>query len=642
MKLIKIPVVLLLVLASLVATEEPLKKNQLTAFPNTSQAPTMAKQIPDSSTNFSPPKLSHSLFETDPKKKLRKAEFMENIKWSLYKLTRGELEQIFDFSDQNHDDLIDQTEWDAFTTLYILPFEACDSNADYLLDAAEFKTCFNADPKSKLLQWRRKYRDQYYSYLMSVVSSRGNEQINFSDYLFIKKSLFGWQQCHSNAKYIAMSHFRCAMKVTVPQKYHLKINMEDMYKVGIKMANDRALIELDFVAYVRVLYFAYIFSIYGMPHDSPFLEQTQFIKSIREDRFPQNWEESEVNQFYDLINTNPLKKNNVMNFETFAFYFTLHRLFNKYSIEKPLQINDQELQNLLSDRLCPMGVAYAIDLAKTNLPESAYLESSLVLQKKRPNEGNFYFGFKETSSNLKSEKANTDTSKKGTQDASVTSASFFDKNNIDNEYQDVKPNADNRHVFFTLMSGTDKKFWSKEIYYRAFTLSNLFVSMCHDKRWIVSVPYFLDKLNSYYDIVSPPISQVMRKNFVRYKYLPREVSLDILAFLALENWEFKIDQVIKSSNDYINETLLKVILSDFGMINMPDTVIDTAKKGYDNLRRRQFFHEEALKSIIIVHSTAAETERNKESLKDYKLRINDDDSRKYPDLPRRFMSSPNV
>ena len=402
MKLVKTSLVIVLVLASLIVADEPIKteplqKNQLTAFPNTIQAPTMAKQIPES--NYVPPKLSHSLFETDPKKKLRKAEFMEAIKWSLYKLTRGELEQIFDFSDQNHDDLIDQQEWDAFTTLYVLPFEACDSNSNYLLDAAEFKICLNADPKSKLLSFRRRYMDSSHAFLMRVVSTRGNEEMNFSDYLFIKKSLFGWQQCHSNAKYIAMSHFKCAMKVTIPQKYHLKIQIEDLYKTGLKMANDRALIELDFVSYVRVLYFSYIFSIYSSPHDAPFLEQQQFIKSIREDRFPLNWEESEVNYMYDLINTNPLKKNLSMNFATFAFYFGIHRLFNQYSIEKPLQINDQELSKLLSDKLTPEGVAYSIDMSITNFKESQYLESSLVLQKKRPNEGNFYFGFKETNNN---------------------------------------------------------------------------------------------------------------------------------------------------------------------------------------------------------------------------------------------------
>lgn len=628
MKLVKIRTFVLLALVCYILADAPeapkLEKNQLKAFPNTYEAPTMASQIPDA--NYKPPKFSHSLFESDPKRKMRKPEFIETIKYTQYHISRGELEQIFNFADQNKDDLIDQKEWDAFSTLYLFPFEACDSNGNYLLEAAEFKKCFNADPKSKLLTFRRRYKDKEHNMMMQVVSTRGNDEINFSDYLFIRKSLFGWQQCHSNAKYIAVSHFKCALKLTIPQKYHLKISVEDMYHVGLSLANDKALIELDYISYLRVLYFAYIFSVYGAPHDSPYLEQQQFIKAIREDRFPQNWEESEINLLYDLINTNPFKKNFTMNFSTFAFYFNLHRLFNKYSIEKPLQLSDPELQKLLNDALAPVGVTLAIDLSKTMFSEADYQEASLVLQKKKPNEGNFYYGFKELSG----------------QDASVTTHSFHDKNNVNALFQDIKPNEQNRHVFFTSMTGTDKQYWTKEIYYRAFTLSNLFTSMCHDKRWLVSVPFFLDNLNNYYETVNPPIAQMFRSNYVVYKYLPREVSLDILSFLELENWTFKIDQHIKSSNDYINETLLKMILTEYGMVNMPDTVIDLSRMGYDNLRRRQYSPSSTQKNIFISHTTAAENQRNKQYIVDYKLKLNSDASRKFPQQPRRFMSSPNV
>jgi len=276
--------------------------------------------------------------------------------------------------------------------------------------------------------------------------------------------------------------------------------------------------------------------------------------------------------------------------------------------------------------LAPVGVTLAIDLAKTMFSEADYQEASLVLQKKKPNEGNFYYGFKELSG----------------QDASVTTHSFHDKNNVNALFQDIKPNEQNRHVFFTSMTGTDKQYWTKEIYYRAFTLSNLFTSMCHDKRWLVSVPFFLDNLNNYYETVNPPIAQMFRSNYVVYKYLPREVSLDILSFLELENWTFKIDQHIKSSNDYINETLLKMILTEYGMVNMPDTVIDLSRMGYDNLRRRQYSPSSTQKNIFISHTTAAENQRNKQYIVDYKLKLNSDASRKFPQQPRRFMSSPNV
>jgi hypothetical protein len=99
-----------------------LAKNQLSAFPNTYHPATSQESL--KSANFTAPLMSRSLFERDPKRKLRKPEFLEFFRYGLYELTRGETEQIFNFADSNHDDMIDSEEWNAFTTLYILPFRS--------------------------------------------------------------------------------------------------------------------------------------------------------------------------------------------------------------------------------------------------------------------------------------------------------------------------------------------------------------------------------------------------------------------------------------------------------------------------------------------------------------------------------------
>ena len=460
---------------------------------------------------------------------------------------------------------------------------------------------------------------------MDIVSTRGNEMINFSDYLFIKKSWFAWQQCHSNSKYIAVSHFRCAFKLAIPQKYHMKMSMDEIYKIGLNLANDRALIELDYISYLRVLYFSYVFAIYGSPNDAPFLDKPQFIKAIREDRFPLNWEEVEVDVLYELINTHPFEKNITMGFGSWAFYFNLHRLFNKYSIERPLQLNPEEYDKLLGDPLSPFGITMAIDVSKSDFKEPQYLEASLVLQRKRLNEGNFYYSFLQVG-----------------QDASVTSKSFHVESTKNAVYQDLAPNADIRKRFFMTMTGTDRKYWNKAIFYRAFTMGNLYAHMCHDKAWIINVPYIIDNMMVAYDVVVPPIAQKLRMNYVVYKTLLREVSFDFVSFMALENWNFKVDEHTKSTNASISETTLKMILNDYGMKEMPDTVIDLTKIGYDAMRRRQYNPKNTLKNIIVVHATAAEAVRNKRDQEEFGVKKNEDLSRRFPGLPRRFQSSGNV
>lgn len=617
MKLLKLSLILCLFILSSNVKQE---KNQATAYPNTHEAPTMSGQIPQS--NYKPPKFSLSVFETDPRRKIRLPEFLEIIKYSLYMMTRGEMEQIFLFIDQNHDDLIDHDEWDAFMTLYILPFEACNDKGDYILDQDQFKKCYDADPKTKLITFTRKNVEKRDNLIMSVVSTRGNDTINFSDYLFIRRTLFAWNKCQSTDRYISKSQFRCAFTIAVPPKYHLKISIDDIYNVGVKLANDRSLIELDYISYLRILYFSYVFSIYTAPHDTPFLEKQQFLKALKEDRYPLNWEESEIEYLYKLINTNPFQKNFTMNFESFAFFFNLHRLFNKYSIAKPLQINKDEIDKLLSDPLCPMGITLAIDMSRSKMKESDYIEASLVLQKKRLNEDNFYYRFK--------------------QDASVITTSYYDANNINALYQDTTPNKDNREIFFTTSIGVDKQSMTKYNYYRAFTLANLYTSMCKDKRWIISVPFILENMMTYFDTVNPPIGQYFRNNLVNYKILPKELSIDFLAFLQIEYWKEKIQKHNLSTNDFINETMLKIILSDYGMKDMPDTVIDLGKSGYDSLRRRIYSPIKVFNAIMVTHVSALEILRNKDNIKDYQLKLNDESSRKFNNFDRRFLSSPKV
>ena len=53
--------------------------------------------------------------------------------------------------------------------------------------------------------------------------------------------------------------------------------------------------------------------------------------------------------------------------------------------------------------------------------------------------------------------------------------------------------------------------------------------------------------------------------------------------------------IVQSSQQYVYESFAKMILMDFGMRDMPDTVLDLAKKGFDNLRRRTYDPEEMMK-----------------------------------------------
>lgn len=598
----------------------PRLNNQKEVYPNQFEAATNETNLEKA--NYTSPYMSHVLFEEDPKRKLRKTDFVNELRFQAYRLTKGEAEQIFSFVDADRDDLVDQNEWDTFSGLYIFPFEACDHNHDYLLDEAEFAYCFDKDPRSQFIVFRRKEYEKRHEKMLWTVTSRARPLINFHDYMFIRRALFAWKNCQSNAKFISKSAFKCAMRTAILQKAHFNVDLEQIYDTGVELANDFNIIQLDFINYLQSLYCVYLFSTFGQPIHMPYIEKTSWIKAIREDRLPHNYEESEVNYLYELINTNPLIPVTQMNYQSFAFFWNAHRLFNKYSQERPLLLTKNELVSLVQDQWFPQKIAYSLDNARTNFTIAQYQEASLVLQRKRPNEGHYFFSFK--------------------QDASENTAALWNETTVNGSYYNITKNTTNYEFYFSIFSEFDKNVWTKNNFYRALQLANLYVSLVPDWKFVISSTYFVDKLMDQYSLVNPPVSYVQRQNYPIYKHFPREIYIDILVFSTIENYRNKISSIMKSTYTNIYESSAKYVLMDFGMRQMPDTVLDLAKKGFDNLRRRTYDPIELLKNCVIVQAVAADHLRSKEFEKKYNIVSNEEYSRRFPTFPRRAQASPHV
>lgn len=616
----KLVLISLICLSAFVYSDTPkveLAKNQLKAFPNTYEAPTAADQIAGS--NYTAPPFSRSLMEANPQKKLRFQDFVHLVKFPLYHLTRGELEQVFIFVDEDKDDLIDQKEWDIFTGLFILPFEACDANKDYLLDDKEFKTCFDADPRSKVISFRKNYDQDKYTPLMDVVSTRGKALINFNDYLIIRKALFGWNECQSHPIYLAKTNFRCALKHVVSHRFQFPSDIDGIYDTGLKLSADKSLIEHDFVSYLKTVYFAYVYFVFGSSNDRPALEKQEFLRAIKQDKLPNNFEEKEITLIFQLMSTKPTTSGiESMSFSTFSFFFNLHRLFNKYSAKKPLQLTEDEFLQLLNDPFTPKDVVSAIDESTGNFTTADYQEASLILHQIRPNEHRYY-RFK--------------------QDASLqTHAVWLAANNTN---ATAAPGSDvNRKIFFTIMTDYTKTAWSKANYYRAFQLSNLFLAVKSDQaKPVIQAAAFVSKLLLEYDKTNPSINLNQRKNYMVYKLLPEEVNFDLLLFLSLENLSNKLEIEAITSALPVTEIKVREVLKNYGMEHMPETVLDVAKNGFDAARRRQFVALDLAKTILLVQAAACEKAREQQIVTKEHLAGTDDASRKFNDLARRALSS---
>jgi len=276
---------------------------------------------------------------------------------------------------------------------------------------------------------------------------------------------------------------------------------------------------------------------------------------------------------------------------------------------------------MLEDPLVSVSILNAVDASNTGFDEAAYQEASLILQKYRLNEKDFFNArFK--------------------QDASVTTTATGDAKTINANADSVTAVKANREVFFSIFTETNKQFLVKRDLFRAFQLANLFVNI--EGSSDIAIGKLLENLPSTYDKVTPVMNMAQRNNYVLYKNIPREIKIDILTFLSLENFAEKLKLQTMMANVHIDETQAKIILKDFGMINMPDTVIDIAQSGFDSLHRRIYSPFELCKSVIIVQSVASENKRNLQQFTSNKLKPNKERSREFPSPNRRFLNSGTV
>lgn len=669
--------------------------NQKEVYPNQYEAATNTTALDKS--NFSSPPLSSSLFEQDPTRKLRLIDFTRVLNFVAYRLTRGETEQMFLFADGNRDGLLDNSEWDHFVGLYILPFEACDRDHDYLLDENEFGYCFQKDPKFKSMIFPRRYGTSPHTKIMGVMSNRQANLLNFGEYLFTRRASFAWKNCQSNAKFIAKSHFACALKTALSfeRKFNFKLTDDEIYMAGLRLDYDAA-VQHNFVSYLRILHYFNLFNIYSAGNSIAQLEKQQLIKAIREDRLPNNLEESEVEAWYEIISSNPFKKAESMGFSTFVFFYSLHELFNKYSIKRPNQLNKEEILKLLNDEMTPGGTVFSIDKSFSNFKEAEYLEASLTVQRLRPNENAYFVSFLSLSESENTEKeaknksflkntntnanANTaseeekeafgamftsvlqdkmveslttglskfnmqaSTSEKEAeeQDASANTAAIWVPSTVNATYAETVPNKESREAFYSTFKEGTADFWTKQSYYRAFALGNLFAYLVPDERFVIPSTIFVDKLMAAYEKADPPVNIKQRENYSTYKFLSRDVSIDILTFFAIENWRHKLKAAMRSSNTNVPETMLKLVLQDLGMRNMPDTVLDLGKVGASISKHRLYNPEKTMEYCIYVQSIASDNKRMSDFTKKLGLKKNSDPSRRFPGFPRRFQASPHV
>ena len=541
-------------------------------------------------------KFSNSLYTLDPYKKFRKSDFIDTIQYSKFQLTRGELEQIFDFIDLNHDSFVDTKEWDHFVQIFAIPYESCDQQGTFLLDQNQLKKCFESEPSSKQIGIKEKDKPNFFKNLIeSLTFKHSSQKFNFFSYLMLRKAMFSWSECHSDYIYMSLNAFKCALRLAAPEHYLFKMDIEPIFTIGLQLSNELSSVQITFSTYSTLLFYLHAFTFLGANPDTPVLYKTSFIKAIKEDRIPSNFEVDEINAIFDVSSNSPMEQDNYIDFASFCFFYNIHRLFNRYSKTRPSLLSQDEMVQLIDDQFFPILIRNSIDSSYTNFEAPLYQQSRGPSHSARENEGDFYFSFK--------------------QDASESTGIIQGKVT---KYE-TQQNQENRKVFFSILTGRNKQFITKQELYRGIIFGHIFTQLANEYTWVLPIKRIIMDLPKKYEIMVPKIGYKYRRGYSIFKEIPIELKVDILLFTTIENYDFKLpEQVSHELMQNIDFSNIRMMLNDFGMKNMPKEIYSEANKGIDPIRRKTFDPYIFIKKVAIVQATAAELKRDENILKGLK------------------------
>lgn len=525
--------------------------------------------------------LSLALYSVDSYKKYKKNDFIKAIEYSNYQLSRGELEEIFDFIDTNHDLLVDKEEWQKFVQVFVFPFEKCDIDHNYLLDETQLKQCFENDPSSKQIGIVLKEQGSFYKNIIDLLSFNNHKTINLFSYLILRRAMFSWNSCHSDFKYMSLQSFKCAIRISAPDYYLYKVNIDEMYSVGLKLANEPSSIQLTFTNYCMIVFYVHAFRLLGANNDNV-LYKNAFIKAQKEERISTNFDNEEISTIFDISSEQPYQQESYLDFSSFCFYYNAHRLFNRYSKERPTLLSKDEFNTLIEDPLFPVFIKHSIDSSVTNFNETLYKQASGPIYPPMINEKDFYYSFKSVN--------NTYTSK-----------------------YETKPNKENREVFFSILTGANKNYITKEEFYRGLVFGQIFVTLADEYTWILPMKRIIRELPKKYDTMIPSIGYKYKEGYSIFTDIPIQLKVDILLFLTIENFRFKLKETVSNENkDVLDSTSAHIILNDCGMKNIPLTDFSNINKGIDSIMRKTYEPYSFIKKASIIQAIAAEIKRDED------------------------------
>jgi hypothetical protein len=501
---------------------------------------------------FKPALLSESLKAVKDSTTLE--HFLDVFKFSLYHLTKGEATEIFSFIDKNHKGIISNNDVLDFIEIFVKPFEACDSKKEAYIGQKDFKKCFENEPSSKIVQIPDDIKDKFHDTLIDLLTYNNFEKkTNFYSYLLLRKAMYSWSKCNSDAFNLSESSFRCAISFTIENGVIEKMPILSFYKL---MTNDFYNGQMNFLAFVDAFTAINIFYLFGARRDIFSLDKHDFINAaFREDRVVHHFLMSDVENFYKIVSENQHETTQTMDFLSFYFFFNKYRLFNTVSKEKSTVPLTKIIKTI--DHLSfPKRLRSAIDASFTNFKSDDYKPAMDTNQEQRPGEGKYYFSFKEKEpTKLGTSNKQTPTSDEPSNKQTPTS-------------DEPSTNQDPRKIFFTIYcEEIPCKNINRLQFIKAFVYTDLYRRVS-DNKPVTTVGEILKTLDNAYDLNIPKLSGDYRLGSKILRRLPNEIEIDLILFNSI----FSLNSILSNTELLMNYDIHKLVNENYGMKELPSEI----------------------------------------------------------------------
>jgi len=208
----------------------------------------------------------------------------------------------------------------------------------YLLEEGDLEPMFGEETLFDGI----KVAPEDYPELLEYFDRFNNEnQLNFADYLFLRKANLAWKECASEngIGYHAMS---CALQITSPGRVLSAPDAKEVYELAFILKEGKNLgsvSQIQFLDFLCVAHLYYYFSSFELPFSKGQLTKKSALRAIDDAVLPSTLGPLDITEMFGSLDSLP--------FRGFGGLLWAYRIFDRFSEEVPGRLSSGEWNAIL-------------------------------------------------------------------------------------------------------------------------------------------------------------------------------------------------------------------------------------------------------------------------------------------------------